>query len=67
MFSTPIYGIRALARTLISYQVKHGLRTIRQKIGRWAPASENDTVAYIKAVCEDSGFGADVELDMQGL
>lgn len=64
VFSTPIYGIRALARTLISYQVKHGLRTIRQIIGRWAPSSENDTVAYIKAVCEDSGFGADVELDM---
>ncbi len=64
VFSTPIYGIRALARTLISYQVKHGLRTIRQIIGRWAPTSENDTVAYIKAVCEGSRLGADVELDM---
>lgn len=52
VFQSPIYGIRALARVLISYQVKHGLRTIRQIISRWAPASENDTEAYIKHVCE---------------
>ncbi len=64
VFKTPLYGIRALARTLIAYQVKHSLRTIRQIIGRWAPALENDTVAYIKAVSASSGFEPDVELDM---
>ncbi|MDD3181351.1 MAG: structural protein P5 [Alphaproteobacteria bacterium] len=64
VFQSPVYGIRALARTLIKYQDKHGLRTIRQIIGRWAPALENDTVAYIKAVSASSGFGQDVELDM---
>ena len=50
VFQSPIYGIRALARTLIKYQDKHRLCTIRQLIGRWAPNTENDTVAYIKAV-----------------
>lgn len=64
VFKSPIYGIRALARTLITYQVQHSLRTIRQIIGRWAPASENDTVLYIKTVSDESGFAPDVVLDM---
>jgi len=64
VFKSPIYGIRALARTLITYQVKHGLCTIRQIVGRWAPALENDTVVYIKAVSEETGFAPDVALDM---
>ncbi|MDD3181302.1 MAG: structural protein P5 [Alphaproteobacteria bacterium] len=64
VFQSPIYGIRALARTLIKYQDKHGLRTIRQIIGRWAPSVENDTVAYAKAVSDETGFAPDVALDM---
>ncbi len=63
-FKSPIYGIRALARTLIAYQVVHNLRTIREIIGRWAPTSENDTVMYIKAVTETTGFTPDQALDM---
>lgn len=49
-FTTPEFGIRALAKTLLSYQAKHGLRTVAQIVARWAPPSENDTAAYIKAV-----------------
>ena len=64
VFKNPTYGIRALARTLIKYQDKHGLRTIRQIINRWAPSAENDTVAYIRGVVMATEFGADVELDM---
>ncbi len=63
-FKSPIYGIRALARTLIAYQDDHNLRTIRQIISRWAPTLENDTVAYIKAVVETTGFTPDQTLDM---
>ena len=63
-FKSAIYGIRALARTLIAYQDEHGLRTIRQIISRWAPASENDTGAYINAVAKSAGFDADQPLDM---
>ncbi len=64
VFKSPVYGIRALARVLIAYQDDHNLRTIRQIIGRWAPSAENDTVAYIKAVSETTGFAPDVELDL---
>ena len=63
-FKSPIYGIRALARTLIAYQDKHGLRTIRQIISRWAPPNENNTNAYIRAVATDTGQDADQILDM---
>ena len=64
MFKSPIYGIRAMARVLISYQVKHELRTIRQIIERWAPENENDTAAYVEAVSTDMGIPADQALDM---
>jgi hypothetical protein len=63
-FKSPIYGIRALARTLITYQDKHGLRTIRQIIGRWAPTVENNTNSYVRAVAEATDLDADQMLDL---
>lgn len=63
-FKTPIYGIRALARTLIAYQDKHDLRSIRQIISRWAPPVENNTNAYVRAVAADTTLDADQSLDM---
>ncbi|MBN9402829.1 MAG: hypothetical protein J0I30_08465 [Burkholderiales bacterium] len=64
-FASDAYGIRALARTLITYQDKYGLRTIRQIIGRWAPPKENDTPAYIRAVAAQTGRAANDQLDLQ--
>lgn len=49
-FVSPAYGIRALARTLITYQDKHNIRTVSAAINRWAPPVENDTGAYVRAV-----------------
>jgi hypothetical protein len=63
-FKDPVYGIRALARTLISYQDKYGLRTIFAIINRWAPAVENNTNAYIDAVCKRTRRGARTTLDL---
>jgi len=63
-FANAAYGIRALARTLITYQDKHGLRTIRQIITRWAPPTENDTTEYIYAAVQIAHVGWDDELDM---
>ncbi|HYB54639.1 MAG TPA: structural protein P5 [Alphaproteobacteria bacterium] len=63
-FSEPVFGLRALARTLYNYQAKHGLETIRGIIARWAPASENDSEAYVAAVSADMGAGADEPLDL---
>ncbi len=63
-FKSAVYGIRALARTLITYQDKYGLRTIRQIISRWAPPNENNTEAYVKAVAASTGLDADQPLDV---
>lgn len=55
-FETPADGIRALAVVLLTYERKHGLRTVREIIRRWAPASENDTEAYVESVCQAVGM-----------
>lgn len=49
-FETPAYGIRAIARTLITYQDKYGIRTVAAAINRWAPPVENNTKSYIQQV-----------------
>jgi hypothetical protein len=63
-FIAPEYGIRALVMTLLAYQQKHDLHTIRAMIGRWAPGNENNTAAYIDAVEKDTGIKADTPIDM---
>lgn len=63
-FKDPTWGIRALATTLISYQDKHNLCTIAGIINRWAPTNENDTAAYINAVCVSADFASNQTLDM---
>jgi hypothetical protein len=57
VFRSPKWGIRAIARTLITYQDKHGLNTVRGIIDRWAPPVENDTAAYVAAVEAKAGDG----------
>lgn len=52
VFETPVYGIRALARTLITYQDKHGCQNVFGFISRWAPPNENDTRAYVRSVAD---------------
>lgn len=67
-FETPTYGIRAIARTLITYYDKRRaldgskIDTVREVIERWAPAFENNVSAYATQVgralcsdCEDPG------------
>ncbi|ECO5283717.1 hypothetical protein FYE58_08710 [Salmonella enterica] len=62
-FETPEHGIRALGRNLMSYQ-RQGIDTVNEIINRWAPPTDNnDTAAYIKAVCEQLGVSADEPLD----
>lgn len=62
-FETPEHGIRALGRNLISYQ-RQGIDTVSDIINRWAPPSDNnDTTAYIRAVCAQLGVTANQPLD----
>ena len=63
-FKSPVWGIRAMATLLISYQDRHGLRTIKGIIARYAPASENNTAAYIKSVAQRSGLAAILPLNL---
>ena len=64
-FKAPEWGIRALARVLITYQDDYDLRTVRQIITRWAPPNENDTGAYVRAVADRMGVSPDRPLDVQ--
>lgn len=63
-FESGVYGIRAGMRTLITYQDRHQRQTVRAIISAFAPAGENDTEAYIKAVCAHMGVKDDDVLDM---
>ncbi len=58
-FESMPWGYRAMFVVLNTYQKKHGLLTIRQMIGRWAPPCENDTGAYVDAVARWSPVDAD--------
>jgi hypothetical protein len=57
-FRTAAWGVRAIAKTLLTYQSKHGLYTIAGIIARWAPPHENNTAAYVASVSAYSGIGA---------
>ncbi|MFB4877856.1 hypothetical protein [Enterobacter cloacae complex sp. 419I3] len=62
-FETPEHGIRALGRNLLSYQ-RQGIDTVNDIINRWAPPDDNNnTSAYIEAVCAQLGVTPDQPLD----
>lgn len=58
VFKAPEWGIRAIARVLITYQdgkkARDGSKidTVKEIIDRWAPPSENNTNAYVEAVAD---------------
>lgn len=64
-FVAPMWGYRALIRTLQNYRRRHGCQTIADFIRRWAPENENNTSGYIKRVCTEmqvpSTFVPDIE------
>ena len=63
-FIYPRWGVRAIARTLVTYQDKHSLRTIRKIIGRWAPPNENNTESYVRQVAIRVGVSPDGRIDV---
>lgn len=63
-FTGPAWGIRALCRTLITYQDKHGLASVRGIINRWAPPNENDSAVYVNAVAEAMGVEPFADIDV---
>lgn len=55
VFSAPEYGIRSIARVLLTYQRKYRLTSIQAMINRYAPPHENHTRNYINRVCASLG------------
>lgn len=58
------YGIRAMAIDLIGDIKKDGLNTIEKLINEYAPPNENNTPAYIKHVCDDTGLHYNEEIPL---
>lgn len=58
-FDTPHNGIRALAKQLLVYQQKHGLRSIFAMINRWCPMGDgsNDPDSYAGGAANYCGVG----------
>lgn len=54
-FKEPEYGIRAMSKIFDSY-ARRGVDTVREIIGTWAPAGENDVDAYVASVARRSGL-----------
>lgn len=59
VFSSPTWGFRAMATIFHTYHDHDGVNTLRQAISRWAPPSENNTVAYVNAVAYETGVHPD--------
>lgn len=57
-FRTMAYGYRALMKLLRNYRRLYGCQTVADMIDRWAPPVENDTKAYVAAVCRETGWAA---------
>jgi hypothetical protein len=66
-FVSPVWGIRAIARTLETYQQEDDVRTLREAIERWAPPTENDTAAYIIDVCGECSVHPDDPMDLSAV
>lgn len=70
-FKDAASGIRAIARTLITYADKRkaddgsAIDTVFEVLDRWAPAHENDTVAYSRAVAKKVGVDPHTEIDIK--
>jgi len=61
-FDTLQHGVRAMAKTLYTYNSKHDKNTIVDIINRWAPEVENDTQSYINTVAKLSGIDPNTPL-----
>lgn len=58
------FGYRATFLILHSYINKHGLRTLKDCIERWAPPTENHTYLYLRFVSNKSGYPEMVTVDL---
>jgi hypothetical protein len=65
IFDTMQNGVRAMTIVLINYYYRHGLKTVRGMINRYAPPVENNTDAYINHVARVLGVGTDQSIVLE--
>lgn len=58
------FAYRATFILFHSYITKHGCRTLRDIINRWAPPSENQTAVYLRTVSNMSNYPEMVTVDL---
>ncbi|QHP58537.1 lytic transglycosylase domain-containing protein [Pectobacterium carotovorum] len=63
-FDTAFDGLRAMGRQLSLY-AQRGINTVEGIISTWAPSSENDTGAYVKAMAKRLGVHPQAALNLQ--
>lgn len=63
-FVDPVYGIRAIAKIMLTYADAYNLRTVQGVIGRWAPPNENNTASYVLSVARSMGVGPADQIDV---
>jgi hypothetical protein len=66
VYSSMALGVRAAGRQLLAYQ-QRGIDTVREIISTWAPANENDTDAYVRAVASRLHVGTDQRINVASL
>lgn len=64
-FATPEAGIRAMGKNLLISQEEHGNSTVEGIVSRWAPATENNTAAYVATVAKAAGVKPDAPLNLR--
>jgi hypothetical protein len=64
-FATLADGLRAGAKLLLNYQLRHHRRTVAAIVDRFAPAGDgNPTAAYAEFVARQLGVGPTATLDL---
>lgn len=64
-FKAMRWGIRAAFLIIRTYIKQYRCDTIAKIVSRWAPASENNTMAYIDRVVKFTGLQADKKLKFE--
>lgn len=64
-FTSPLLGLRALMRLLLTYHFKYGLDSVTAIINRYAPPHENATDGYIHQVAKRLGVERMARIDLR--
>jgi hypothetical protein len=65
VFTDVLYGVRALANVLLTYQRAHGLKTLREIVDRWAASKHSCTDLSASVFASRVGCSPDAALDLE--